>query len=202
MPLTDAKCRSAQPGPRLQKLTDGGGLQLWLQPTGARLWRFAYRFDGKQKLLALGVYPTVPVARARQARADAKRILADGLDPALEKKRQAQARADAPTFRHIAAEYVAKFRREKRSEATMAKVGVSLASPTRVLRPTNPSDRGARYPESPAVSRSSREIRVGSAAPVNDRQRIQIRDRHRPCRNRPDLRPPGRFDARVALRRP
>ena len=58
MPLTDARCRSAQPGPRLQKLTDGGGLQLWLQPTGARLWRFAYRFDGKQKLLALGVYPT------------------------------------------------------------------------------------------------------------------------------------------------
>ncbi len=67
MPLTDARCRSAQPGPRLQKLTDGGGLQLWLQPTGARLWRFAYRFDGKQKLLALGVYPTVPLARARQA---------------------------------------------------------------------------------------------------------------------------------------
>ena len=122
MPLTDAKCRSAQPGPRLQKLTDGGGLQLWLQPTGARLWRFAYRFDGKQKLLALGVYPTVPLARARQAREDAKRILADGLDPALEKKRQAQARANAPTFRHIAAEYVAKLRREKRSEATMAKV--------------------------------------------------------------------------------
>ena len=85
MPLTDAKCRSAQPGPRLQKLTDGGGLQLWLQPTGARLWRFAYRFDGKQKLLALGAYPTVPLARARQAREDAKRILADGLDPALKK---------------------------------------------------------------------------------------------------------------------
>ena len=59
MPLTDARCRSAQPGPRLKKLTDGGGLQLWLQPTGGRLWRLAYRFDGKQKLLALGVYPEV-----------------------------------------------------------------------------------------------------------------------------------------------
>jgi hypothetical protein len=68
MPLTDARCRSAQPGPRLQKLTDGGGLQLWLQPTGARLWRLAYRFDGKQKLLALGVYPAVPLARAAGAR--------------------------------------------------------------------------------------------------------------------------------------
>jgi len=122
MPLTDAKCRSAQPGPKLQKLTDGGGLQLWLQPTGARLWRFAYRFGGKQKLLALGVYPTVPLARARQAREDARRLLGDGLDPALEKKRQAKALADAPTFRGLADEYVAKLRREKRSEATMVKV--------------------------------------------------------------------------------
>ena len=121
MPLTDAGCRSAQPGSKLQKLTDGGGLQLWLQPTGARLWRFAYRFGGKQKLLALGVYPAVPLARARKAREDARRLLADGLDPALEKKRQAQALADAPTFRSIADGYVAKLRRENRSEATIAK---------------------------------------------------------------------------------
>ena len=121
MPSTDARCRSAQPGFKLQKLTDGGGLQLWLQPTGARLWRFAYRFGGKQKLLALGVYPTVPLARARQAREDARRLLADGHDPAVEKKRQAQALADAPTFRGIAEEYVAKLRRESRSEATIAK---------------------------------------------------------------------------------
>src|ERR1700710_2892595 len=75
MPLTDASCPSARPGSKLQKLTDGGGLQLWLQPSGARLWRLAYRFDGKQKLLAVGVYPTVPLARARQAREDARRLL-------------------------------------------------------------------------------------------------------------------------------
>ena len=85
MPLTDARCRSAQPGSKLQKLTDGGGLQLWLQPTGAKLWRFAYRFGGKQKLLAIGVYPTIPLARARQVREDARRLLADGLDPSVEK---------------------------------------------------------------------------------------------------------------------
>jgi integrase len=122
MPLTDARCRSAQPGSKLQKLTDGDGLQLWLQPTGARLWRLAYRFGGKQKLLALGVYPTVPLARARQAREDARRLLADGLDPAVEKKRQAEARAGAPTFHGIADEYVTKLRRENRSEATIAKI--------------------------------------------------------------------------------
>jgi integrase len=122
MPLTDARCRSAQPGSKLQKLTDGGGLQLWLQPTGARLWRLAYRFGGKQKLLALGVYPTVPLARARQAREDARRLLADGLDPAVEKKRRAEAQAGAPTFHGIADEYVTKLRRENRSEATIAKI--------------------------------------------------------------------------------
>ncbi len=121
MPLSDARCRSAQPGNKLQKLTDGGGLQLWVQPNGARLWRLAYRFSGKQKLLALGVYPTIPLTRARQAREDARRLLAEGHDPAVEKRRQAQARTDAPTFRSIADEYVAKLKRENRSEATLAK---------------------------------------------------------------------------------
>ena len=121
MPLTDARCRSAKPGDKLQKLTDGAGLQLWLQPTGGRLWRFAYRFGGKQKLLALGVYPTVPLARARQAREDARRLLADGLDPAEEKKRRAEALANAPTFCGVADEYVAKLRRESRADATIEK---------------------------------------------------------------------------------
>lgn len=122
MRLTDARCRSAQPRQKLQKLTDGGGLQLWLQPTGARLWRFAYRFGGKQKLLALGVYPTIPLARARQAREDARCLLADGVDLAIEKKRRADAQASAPTFLGIADDYVAKLRRENRSGATMAKI--------------------------------------------------------------------------------
>jgi integrase len=122
MPLTDAKCRSAQSGGRLQKLSDGGGLQLWVQPKGGNLWRFAYRFGGKQKLLAFGVYPTVSLARARQLREDARRLLADGHDPATEKRRQAEAVANAPTFRALAEEYVAKLRREGRSAATITKI--------------------------------------------------------------------------------
>ena len=121
MPLTDARCRSAQPGPKLHKLTDGGELQLWVRPSGARLWRFAHRFSGKQKLLALGVYPTIPFGRARRVREDAKRLLADGLDPAVEKRGQAQVRTNAPTFRGIAEEYMAKLKREDRSEATITK---------------------------------------------------------------------------------
>jgi hypothetical protein len=67
MPLTDARCRSHVADARLTKLSDGAGLQLWVRPNGARLWRLAYRFKDKQKLLALGVYPTVSLARARHA---------------------------------------------------------------------------------------------------------------------------------------
>ena len=121
MPPTDARCRSQVADAKLTKLSDGAGLQLWVRPNGARLWRLAYRFKGKQKLLALGVYPTVSLARARQARDEAKRLLAEGLDPAAERKRAARVEADAPTFRAIADEYRAKLKRKARAEATVAK---------------------------------------------------------------------------------
>jgi hypothetical protein len=87
----------------------------------ARLWRLAYRFDGKQKLLALGIYPTITLAKARQAREDARRLLADGLDPASEKKRRLREGMQAATFRAMAKEYVAKLKREGRVTATIAK---------------------------------------------------------------------------------
>ncbi|MBZ9883591.1 site-specific integrase [Mesorhizobium sp. CA10] len=68
MALSDVKCRNTRPASKLQKLSDGGGLQLWVQPSGTRLWRLAYRFDGKQKLLSLGSYPVISLADARQVR--------------------------------------------------------------------------------------------------------------------------------------
>ncbi|TIR46619.1 MAG: DUF4102 domain-containing protein, partial [Mesorhizobium sp.] len=83
MTLSDVKCRNARPGPKLRKISDGGGLQLWVQPTGSRLWRLAYRFDGKQKLLALGSYPLLSLAEARQARDEAKRLLMKGIDQSI-----------------------------------------------------------------------------------------------------------------------
>jgi integrase len=98
-----------------------------VQPGGARLWRLAYRFGGKQKLLALGVYPKVSLARARQAREDAKRLLAEGADPTLEKKRRKQEHTDAVTFRAIADEYVTKLKREGRADTTIAKTEWLLA---------------------------------------------------------------------------
>ena len=82
MPLTDTACRNAKPTDKPRKLTDSGNLYLLVQPTGARLWRMNYRFQGKQKTLAFGKSPEVGLADARVRRDDARMILASGLDPA------------------------------------------------------------------------------------------------------------------------
>lgn len=88
MPLTDTAIRSAKPGATPFKISDGGGLHLLVQPKGARLWRLAYRFAGKQKTLALGAYPTVSLAKARDGRENAKKLLAEGIDPSVRKRRE------------------------------------------------------------------------------------------------------------------
>jgi hypothetical protein len=154
MALSDMKCRNVRPAAKLQKLSDGGGLQLWVQPSGARLWRFAYRFNGKQKLLALGAYPAVSLADARQARDEAKRVLAGGCDPSDEKKqKKALAERAKETFRTIAEEYVAKLRREGRAEATIAKVDwlLSFAYPSI-------GDRSIREIDAPSVLKALQEV--------------------------------------------
>ncbi len=119
MRLTDLQCRNATPGPKVRKLSDGGGLQLWVQPAGSRQWRLAYKFDGKQKALAIGPYPLVSLAEAREARDAAKRLLLKGIDPNAKKKED---RRPAETFRNIAAEYLDKITREGRAELTLRKV--------------------------------------------------------------------------------
>jgi len=138
MALNDMKCRMAQAGPKLQKLSDGGGLQLWIKPNGARLWRFAYRFAGKQKSLALGQYPIVSLADARQRRDDAKRLLSAGIDPSEERRQEKVARAfPGESFREVAAEYVKKLKKEGRAEATITKIEwlLSFANPKLGDRP-------------------------------------------------------------------
>ncbi len=65
MILTDVTCRATKAGPARRKLSDGGGLQLWIMPNGARLWRLVYRHLGKQEALSLGTYPEVSLVEAR-----------------------------------------------------------------------------------------------------------------------------------------
>jgi integrase len=90
MKLTDAAVRKSKPEPKAFKMTDGGGLFLSVQPNGSKYWRLAYRFAGKQKLLALGVYPDVPLVLARERRDAARKLLATGIDPS-ENRRAAKA---------------------------------------------------------------------------------------------------------------
>ncbi|URW82168.1 tyrosine-type recombinase/integrase [Alcaligenes sp. DN25] len=86
MSLTDLTVRNAKPNSRLQKLSDGRGLQLHITTAGSKLWRWAYRYDSKQKLMALGIYPDVSLAQARQAADEARKLLASGIDPMEQRK--------------------------------------------------------------------------------------------------------------------
>ena len=88
MALTDTACKNAkcpQDKARL-RLADSGGLYLEVVPTSGKLWRWKYRYAGKEKRLALGSYPAVTLAQARRARDDARDQLKTGLDPVAAKK--------------------------------------------------------------------------------------------------------------------
>ncbi len=94
MPLSDISVRNAKPQQKPAKLFDGGGLFLFIAPTGGKMWRLKYRFQGKEKLLALGVYPDVGLKEARKRRDEAREQLAMGNDPGEVKKEiRATARA-------------------------------------------------------------------------------------------------------------
>ena len=86
MPLTDTACKNAKPEAKPYKLADGGGLYLEVAPSGSKYWRLKYRFVGKEKRLAFGVYPEVSLAEARERRAVARKALLTGSDPSEIKK--------------------------------------------------------------------------------------------------------------------
>ena len=89
-------------------------------PDGSKLWRLAYRFAGKQKTIALGAYPAVTLAMAREAKLEAKRLLAQGVDPSEKRKADKRAAAAARTFGEVADEWFdTKRAPEGKSEATL-----------------------------------------------------------------------------------
>ena len=124
MPLTDIEIKKAKPrekpvgrdekgktiyqtvdGP--YNLPDGKGLYLKIMPTGGKLWRLAYRFNGKQKTLYLGEYPDLTLTEARKKQAEARELLAQDIDPAASKQeiKQAAKIAAANTFEAVALEW-------------------------------------------------------------------------------------------------
>jgi integrase len=107
MPLTDAKLRALKPAEKPYKVSDSEGLHVLVSQKGSVLWRLAYRFEGKQKLLALGSYPDVSLLEAREARQAAKRSIRDGKDPSHERKVEKRRRrvAAGHTFEAVADEW-------------------------------------------------------------------------------------------------
>jgi integrase len=104
--LTDAKARAAKSAEKPYKLTDAAGLYLHVMPTGAKVWRVRYEFDGREKLLTVGPYPSVGLAAARSARDAAKVHLRAGRDPSVARVAEAAARVDpATTLEAIASEW-------------------------------------------------------------------------------------------------
>lgn len=107
MRLTDKACKNAKSTAKPHKLTDGHGLFLHVMPNGGKYWRLKYRFLGKEKMLALGVYPEVSLGKARDKRSKARKLLQADVDPSVvkqEQKRQLALNAEN-TFEAIAREW-------------------------------------------------------------------------------------------------
>ena len=105
--LTESRIRAAKPSDRQYRLADTGGLYLQVETSGGRYWRFNYRLYGRQKTLALGVYPDVSLLKARERHRIAREQLADGVDPSLEK------RASGKTFEAVAREWFARWQTDR-----------------------------------------------------------------------------------------
>ena len=115
MKLTDVNIKKAKPGDKTRKLTDGGGLFIQIEPTGGKLWRFQYWHDGKRKLLALGKYPDISLAEARERHQEARKQLAQGIDPTAAKKavKAAGVERAANSFEVIAREWFDRWKGDK-----------------------------------------------------------------------------------------
>lgn len=110
MALSDSAIRTAKPRVKAFKLFDTGGLYLGVFPSGGKRWRLKYRFEGKERALALGVYPDVSLAMARARRDEARRQVADGIDPGAVRKarKQASRAASENSFELVAREWFGK----------------------------------------------------------------------------------------------
>lgn len=107
--LTDPKCKNAKPKDKAYKLADEKSLYLEVMPNGAKYWRMKYRYGGKEKRLAFGVYPEIGLKDAREKRDEARKLLINGIDPSETRKAMKAAQiADAETFEVVAREWFAK----------------------------------------------------------------------------------------------
>lgn len=113
--LTATAVRNAKPQDKIYRLSDGGGMYLEITPQGGRYWRLKYRHAGKEKRLALGVYPQTTLAKAREQREDARRLISEGIDPSAARRSDERQRkvAAANTFGAIAEEWLEEVHKNK-----------------------------------------------------------------------------------------
>ncbi|QEE28570.1 tyrosine-type recombinase/integrase [Terriglobus albidus] len=110
--LSDAKVKQAKAGTTAWKITDGGGLFLLVTPSGGKLWRWKYRYQGKAKLMALGQYPDVSLTLARELHRKGRELLATGVDPMAQRKadKLRTREADENSFATVAAKWLEHWR--------------------------------------------------------------------------------------------
>jgi integrase len=115
MALTDTEARRARPTAKPYKLADSGGLFLAVMPAGGKLWRWKYRFEGREKLMALGSYPEVSLAEVRSRHAEGRRLLAAGVDPMARRMaaKTASQEQSGTTFEAIAALWMEHWKEDK-----------------------------------------------------------------------------------------
>ena len=108
MPLTDKQIKATLPAEKDYKLADEKGVFLLIKKNGSKYWRMKYRFQGKEKLLALGVYPEVSLKQARLKRDEARQLLAQGIDPVAKKHADlaADISASQSSFERVALEWI------------------------------------------------------------------------------------------------
>ncbi|WP_433966550.1 tyrosine-type recombinase/integrase [Tunturiibacter gelidiferens] len=113
--LTDTKIKNAKAKAEAYSVVDGGGLYLRVTPAGGKLWRWSYRFDGKEKLMSLGEYPYISLSDARQKYADARVLLAKDIDPMAQRKAEKTAKkANAEnSFQSVATRWMEHWHHEK-----------------------------------------------------------------------------------------
>lgn len=109
--LIDRDVQRAKPREKPYRLTDARGLYCYVTPAGGRLWRYKYRFEGREKLMSFGQYPDVPLVRARELHAGARRLLADGVDPMA--RRAEEGPRGSRTFQAVAAMWLDHWKTDK-----------------------------------------------------------------------------------------
>lgn len=112
MALSDTAIKKAKAAEKAYSMSDGEGLYLWVTPAGGKLWRWGYRFEGKEKLISYGKYPDVGLAKARELHQAARTLLAAGVDPMAQRKadKTAERIASESSFAKVAAQWLEHWR--------------------------------------------------------------------------------------------